>query len=145
MEIPSSLLILPTAFVLDLLLGDPRRVPHPVRWMGRMIGLAEPWFRRLPGRGLVSGGLLAAALVLGTWTLTWLAVSQCRQAHAALGFVLETVAVYFCLSVRSLVDAAEEILHLLQSGCVEEARARVAMIPRWTTAAWSSALPPMPA
>lgn len=128
MENLSSFLVLPAAFVLDMLLGDPRRLPHPVRWMGRAIMLAEPWFRRLPGKGVVSGGLFAASLVIGTWTLTWLAVSQCRQAHPALGFALETVAVYFCLSARSLIDAADEILHLLQAERVEDARAKVAMI-----------------
>jgi len=88
----------------------------------------EPWFRRLPGRGVVAGGLFAAALIVGTWTLTWFALGQCRQVHPALGFALETVAVYFCLSARSLMDAAEEILALLKGKHLETARAKVAMV-----------------
>ena len=111
-----------------MLLGDPQRLPHPVRWMGRAIVLAEPWFRRLPGRGVVAGGLFAAALIVGTWTLTWFALGQCRQVHPALGFALETVAVYFCLSARSLMDAAEEIRVLLKGKHLETARAKVAMV-----------------
>jgi len=96
--------------------------------MGRAIVRAEPWFRRLPGKGVVAGGLFAAALIIGTWTLTWFALGQCRQVHPALGFALETVAVYFCLSARSLMDAAEEIRVLLKGKRLETARAKVAMI-----------------
>jgi adenosylcobinamide-phosphate synthase len=124
----SSILVLPAAFILDLLLGDPRRLPHPIRWMGRAIAAAEPWFRRLPGKGVAAGGLFAALLCIGTWALTWLALNQGRQVHPALGFALETVAVYFCLCTRSLSDAAAEILRLLRKERVDEARARVAMI-----------------
>jgi adenosylcobinamide-phosphate synthase len=96
--------------------------------MGRAIVRAEPWFRRLPGKGVFAGGLFAAALIIGTWTLTWLALGQCRQVHPALGFALETVAVYFCLSARSLMDAAEEIRVLLKGKHLETARAKVTMI-----------------
>ena len=34
-------LALPAAFALDALLGDPRWLPHPVRWMGWEIGRAS--------------------------------------------------------------------------------------------------------
>lgn len=128
MENLSSFLVLPAAFILDMLLGDPRRLPHPVRWMGRAIVRVEPWFRQLPGKGVFAGGFFAAALIIGTWTLTWFALGQCRQVHPALGFALETVAVYFCLSARSLMDAAEEIRVLLKGKHLETARAKVAMI-----------------
>jgi len=128
MEALPCWMVIPAAFVLDLLLGDPQRFPHPVRWMGRAISMAEPWFRRLPGKGVFSGGLFAAALVIGAWALSGLAVAQCRQAHPALGFAVEVILVYFCLAVRSLNDAAEEVYTLLKMQRVDEARGRVALI-----------------
>jgi adenosylcobinamide-phosphate synthase len=60
--------------------------------------------------------------------VTWLAVSQGRQAHPLLGLAVEILAVYYCLSIRSLADAAEEILNLLQNQRVDEARVNVALI-----------------
>ena len=63
MEGLSSWIVIPAAFVMDMLLGDPRRFPHPVRWMGRAIVSAEPWFRRLPIHPVLSGGAFAAFLV----------------------------------------------------------------------------------
>jgi adenosylcobinamide-phosphate synthase len=121
-------MVITAAFALDMLLGDPQRFPHPVRWMGKAITIVEPWFRRLPGKGAFSGGLFATALVAGTWALSGLVVGQCRQAHPALGFAVEVILVYFCLSVRSLNNAAEEVFNLLKLEHVDEARGKVAMI-----------------
>jgi len=37
MEFLSTWNVLPAAFILDLIIGDPRWLPHPVRWMGTAI------------------------------------------------------------------------------------------------------------
>jgi adenosylcobinamide-phosphate synthase len=36
------------AVTLDMLLGDPLWLPHPVRWMGKAIDRLEPRFRSCP-------------------------------------------------------------------------------------------------
>ena len=36
------------AFVLDTLLGEPRRFPHPVRMIGLVIDKGEQWLRQGP-------------------------------------------------------------------------------------------------
>ena len=41
MESYGLLIILPAAFLLDLILGDPLFLPHPIRWMGKAIELQE--------------------------------------------------------------------------------------------------------
>ena len=46
--------VLPIVFVLDFVLGDPRYLPHPVRWMGKTITSVEPIFRKLPVRLSIS-------------------------------------------------------------------------------------------
>jgi adenosylcobinamide-phosphate synthase len=124
----SSWMVLPAAFALDMLLGDPRRFPHPVRWMGGAIVTAEPWFRRLPVNPVLAGGLFTAVLVAGTWGSSEILLDAGRELRPSLGFALEIGMVYFCLSARSLNDAAIEIFKLLSQGRVAEARSRVALI-----------------
>lgn len=121
-------LALPAAFALDSLLGDPRWLPHPIRWMGRAIELAEPVFRKWFRNELVAGGLFALTLILGCWGLTTLLLSLAYRAHSVLGFALETVALFYCFSARSLEQAAMEIHASLDEGQVDTARAQVAMI-----------------
>ena len=50
------------AVALDLLLGDPRWLPHPVRGIGRLAAWAETLARRLLGSTRIAG--LAAALTV---------------------------------------------------------------------------------
>ncbi|MBM9537714.1 adenosylcobinamide-phosphate synthase CbiB [Desulfobulbus alkaliphilus] len=121
-------LALPTAFFLDACFGDPRRLPHPVRWMGRAIEIAEPFFRRLLAREFLAGLVFAAVLILGCWGLAAGTVFMSYRIHGALGFAVETVLLFYCFSARSLAQAGLEIHALLVNGKVDQARAKVAMI-----------------
>lgn len=64
------------SFCLDLLLGDPGWIPHPVVWMGRAISGLEERLRRIfpkTTRGeWAAGALLAILLPAGTLALTFL-------------------------------------------------------------------------
>jgi adenosylcobinamide-phosphate synthase len=121
-------MVIPAAFALDMLLGDPRRVPHPVRWMGRAIAAAEPWFRRVPVDPVLAGGLFTASLVAGAWAAAALAIDAFHEARPHLGTAAEIILLYFCLSARSLCEAAMTIFKLLHQGRTDEARSQVALI-----------------
>ena len=57
MELSTAGYIIPAAFIFDLVLGDPTRLPHPIRWLGRAITVGEPFFRNLRLKLSVSGAL----------------------------------------------------------------------------------------
>ena len=50
-------------FVLDCILGDPYRLPHPVRLIGRFISVLEEYVRKR-FKNLRSGGIFLAVIVL---------------------------------------------------------------------------------
>ena len=106
-------LALPAAFALDAMVGDPRWLPHPVRWMGRAIELAEPFFRKHCKNEFVAGGLFAVSLIFGCWALSALILGLAYRVHGLLGFTVETVLLFYCLSARSLSQAGMEIHQLL--------------------------------
>src|SRR5690349_23602467 len=61
--------------LMDLLLGDPRWLPHPIRGMGLLIKALERFLRRIPFEK-VSGCILVCAVLLTvvsavTITLYW--------------------------------------------------------------------------
>jgi adenosylcobinamide-phosphate synthase len=120
--------VLPAAVGLDLLAGDPRYLPHPVRWMGRAIEFCEPRFRRLFEKERLAGALFAALLIMGCWGLTALGTHLAHDIHPVLGCGLEIVLIFFCLSARSLAAAATQIHRLLKQGRVEKARFELSMI-----------------
>jgi adenosylcobinamide-phosphate synthase len=120
--------ILPAAFALDITLGDPPYLPHPVRWMGQAIEKLESPFRRIKVSLIVSGALYAAVLILGTWLLTFLVLAAVDRIHPLFKTLLDIVLIYYCISIRSLEDAAMEVKQCLARKKNQAARDKVAMI-----------------
>ena len=121
-----SWMVIPAAFFLDLCLGDPRFLPHPIRWMGKAIEGFEPPFRKLPLSLTVSGAIFAIALVLGTWATTALLLLAAQAFHPVAKTSIEIVLVYYCLSARSLQDAAMDVSRSLSQNELKAAKAKAA-------------------
>ena len=128
MDLLPSLYALPTAFFLDILLGDPQYLPHPIRWMGKTIETLEPLFRKIPLQSAFNGLLFAMSLVISAWSLTALSLAVANGLHPLLKIGLEITFIYYCISARSLKDAAMEVSRSLVQKNVASARKRVALI-----------------
>lgn len=124
----SLLFILPAAMALDALVGDPPRLPHPVRWMGWVIAKGETLFRSIPGPGKMAGTLFAVVLIIVTWFMAFLLLRWSYSLHLLFGAGVEVGMLFYCLSARSLGRAAMEIFDLLQQGDIPTARSRLALI-----------------
>jgi adenosylcobinamide-phosphate synthase len=124
----SAALALLLAVLLDALVGDPRWLPHPIRWMGLAVERGEAWMRILPLPLVMGGGLLAVGLILGTFTVAWAAIAVSTWCHPLLGFFLQAVLLFYCLSTRSLAEAAKGVWRVLVRGDLPAARRAVAMI-----------------
>jgi adenosylcobinamide-phosphate synthase len=120
--------ILPAAFFLDLLFGDPPSWPHPVRWMGKAIEVFEPYFRKISRNLVLSGALFTAFLVAVSGLLCYLVLHAAQLISPWLRTGIEIVLIYFCISARSLEDAAMEIYNCLRRSQVDDARKKVALI-----------------
>ena len=119
------------AYALDWLIGDPEWLPHPVRWMGRMINGAESRLRRFartPGSEFV-GGLLLTLVVVSTFgfgsriLLRWLGLWSSK-----LAFVVTVYLAASTLATRSLLDEARAVRGFLVNGDLPSARAQLARI-----------------
>jgi len=125
--LPSPWALLP-AFALDLILGDPSGLPHPIRWMGRAIQVLEPGFRKISRNLIVGGACFTGVLVFGTFVLSRLGLHLALLVHPWLHFCLEALCLYYCLSLKSLAAAAGEVGRSLQAEGLEPARGRLQMI-----------------
>ncbi len=121
-------MILPTALIIDLFVGDPGKLPHPIRWMGVAIERYEPIIRRRIKNEIRSGALFAVSLIVACWSISSLLMCAARWYNPMAGMVTEVVMLFFCLSARSLYDAGMEIYHLLWKGQVDSARTKLSFI-----------------
>jgi adenosylcobinamide-phosphate synthase len=116
------------AFILDLFLGDPPFLPHPIRWMGWAI---SRWERHYRSRGTFlkkDGMVFTTVMIATTWCLSLILVKAAYAVSPWVGGILETVMIYFCLAARSLQEAAREVGKDLRSHDLPAARRSVAMI-----------------
>ncbi|MDH4099322.1 MAG: adenosylcobinamide-phosphate synthase CbiB [Nitrospirota bacterium] len=125
-----AILELAGAYILDLVLGDPRNAPHPVRWIGGLIGRMERGIRKVvSGERMekIAGVVLLAVIVGGTYYVAWLTLKA-----AAVSWIIEAVVVvylaYTALATRSLADEAMAIYRLLAAENLPEARQRLSWI-----------------
>ena len=128
MDVYSTWYILPLAFILDFLLGDPHNLPHPVRWMGKTIDIAEPRFRKISSNPRICGVLFAACLIAGTWMSTYIVLAAANGIHPLVKNTFTVIIIYYCISASSLAEAGLEIKNDLEKEDIIRARKRVALI-----------------
>ncbi|MHB8875582.1 MAG: adenosylcobinamide-phosphate synthase CbiB [Myxococcaceae bacterium] len=116
------------ALGLDLLLGDPRWLPHPVKLIGRFArALEAPSRRLLPGPR--AAGIATALLVIGaTAACTWGLVRGAAWVHPALGEAASVVLLYTTIAARDLARHASNVHRALKGSDLPEARRRVALM-----------------
>ncbi len=128
MEYFLPFLILPAAFALDLLVGDPPGFPHPVRLMGKAIVFAEPRFRALKLKLSLSGALFAVTLIMLTWGFTFILILIAGLISANLKTVLEIIIIYYSISSKALNDAAMDVYISLKQNRLNKAKRKVSYI-----------------
>ncbi len=116
------------AYILDLLLGDNPRFPHPVRGMGKAINFLEGILRRLPLNLYVSGGLLVIILVGGTFFLIREINILFSWISPFLGRAISIYFIYTALSVRDLDKETREVYRALQEDDIILARQKLSLI-----------------
>jgi adenosylcobinamide-phosphate synthase len=125
-------ILLPAALAVDLVLGDPRRMPHPVRAVGAWYAVVE---RRLYRDATWAGVVAWLAVVLPTVAiaagLVWL--TGFWQTWAA--ECVAVLAIWLAIAARDLADHAWRVQMPLAAGDLAAARAAVAMIVGRDTAA----------
>ena len=126
------LLAMCLGFLLDLLVGDPNWMPHPVRFIGWLIAKVEQLLRSGGEKSPRQLRLLGAAetvLVISLCTLLPAVLLLCAGMLSPwLALVLETLMCYQIFASRALRDESMKVYRALRSGDLQAARQAVSMI-----------------
>ena len=113
-------------WLLDLLLGDPSWLPHPVVGFGKVIAFGERHLNKGSHRKL-KGALLAVSLIAGVFVLTWLVQRLFFTFHFSLFTLFNALIVFFCLAGMTLIREVREVFLALDRS-LDEGRRQVARI-----------------
>ncbi len=115
------------AVLLDLLVGDPHWMPHPVRWIGRLIEIQDQCFIRVVPRRLLR--LAGFATVMITLTVS---VGACilvlRFLEGTFHFALMVYLIFSLLALASLDKETTGVILALEEQDLESARQHLAQV-----------------
>ena len=120
---PISLLI---GWLLDLLIGDPARLPHPIVWFGKMIAFGEHRLNKGFHRKL-KGALMTVILILLVFVLTCLLRHYLSLSTYHLSLVFDAIIIFYCLAGTTLIREVRAVFLALDHS-LEEGRKQVARI-----------------
>ena len=116
------------AMLLDALLGDPRWLPHPVRFIARLAKWIEARLRPRMQDAKVAGILtLLATLAISTGSVALFLLCM-ASLHPVAHFIAGTLVIYTTIAARDLIHHSKAVYLTLQSASIEEARTCVARI-----------------
>ena len=137
MTVQTYILPLLTGWFLDLLLGDPQWMPHPVVWFGKMISFGEKHLNKGKHRKL-KGALLSLFFVTFVFVVTWALLYMASllagnfdfslfTLHLSLSTLLSSLIIFFCLAGTTLIREVRQTF-LAVDRSLEEGRKQVARI-----------------
>ncbi|MDY2960230.1 MAG: adenosylcobinamide-phosphate synthase CbiB [Hornefia sp.] len=119
-------------FLIDLILGDPPWMPHPVIYIGRLISLCEKILRKVfpkTERGEIIAGFFLTVTVIGISTVLPYFVLYCFEyVNPWIKYALEVFWCWQIFASKSLAKAAKQVRNEIEKNDIKEARKYVSYI-----------------
>ena len=117
-------------WVLDLIFGDPAKLPHPIVWFGKAIAFFEHRLNKGFHRK-TKGALVAISLIVSVFIVTYLIRHYLYLLPSITGrgwgLVFDSIIIFFCLAGTTLIREVRQVF-LAVDRSLEEGRKQVARI-----------------
>lgn len=120
---PIALLI---GWVLDLIFGDPQRLPHPIVWFGKAIAFCEHKLNKGTHR-MMKGAVTAVGLIFSVFIVIWILRYYLFHLPSTIIHLFDAVIIFYCLAGTTLIREVREVFLALDRS-LEAGRAQVARI-----------------
>ena len=120
--------ILISAYILDLIFGDPYSFPHPVKFIGNMITRLEKLFFATSINKLLSGFITFLIVVVTTYFATFLLINISYSLNSYLGIAVEILLTYTVLSAKCLEVEAVKVQREVKAKDLENSRKSLSYI-----------------
>lgn len=110
------------AFFMDLIFGDPKWFPHPVKIMGGVSSFLERLNRKLFNNLKLAGVATVFTMVIATYCICLGLVKSAIVFAPNIGFMVEVFFIYTSLATRSLYDESYPVLKELRQDNKDKAK-----------------------
>lgn len=125
-----AILPLFVGWMLDIIFGDPAKLPHPIVWFGKAIAFFEHRLNKGFHRK-TKGALVAISLIVSVFIVTYLIRHYLSLLPSITGrgwgWVFDSIVIFFCLAGTTLIREVRQVF-LAVDRSLEEGRKQVARI-----------------
>ena len=126
----TAILPLFVGWMLDIIFGDPAKLPHPIVWFGKAIAFFEHRLNKGNHRK-TKGALVAISLIVSVFIVTYLIRHYLYLLPSITGrgwgWVFDSIVIFFCLAGTTLIREVRQVF-LAVDRSLEEGRKQVARI-----------------
>lgn len=125
----ATLLTIPllAGYILDLFLGDPEWLPHPVRLFGNAIMILEKALNRGRCR-FIKGSMMTLFLCTLTFVFFQVLLAALLLIHPALYIACSSLFVFYGLANKGLISEGRKVFAVLQTQGIEAGRKQLSRI-----------------
>jgi adenosylcobinamide-phosphate synthase len=116
------------AIGLDLMIGDPERFPHPVRFIGSLINRLEKITRKIFSSERIAGTITGLLAIIISMSFVYATIKIANFADPVIGRIVSILWLYMGLSAKSLAESACRISEDLERNDIVSARKSLACI-----------------
>jgi len=116
------------AYCMDIIIGDPEWMPHPVVWIGRAIEKTELFLRRHVHIERLAGIILLIFITGSAYLVTYLIVLIAKNINNILGAMISAIIIFTSLSIKTLAKEANGVMMALEKkelGCARKLLSRI--------------------
>ncbi|PWA12253.1 adenosylcobinamide-phosphate synthase [Pueribacillus theae] len=121
------LIAISAAYFIDRIIGDPVRLPHPVRMIGSLIAIFERSLNQGKYKKL-KGTIVLLLIIAIVFSVTLLITLAAYHFHFILGITIEALLIATTIATKGLADAAKEVYQPLSESNLPEARTKLSWI-----------------
>lgn len=114
-------------YLLDLIYGDPEKLPHPVRFFGTLISIGEKKLNQGKYR-FIKGMVMVLILCSGTFLFFYGSIHFLLSYIVPVYFIFATVFVFYALANKGLITEGKKVFDALHYRGLEAGRERLSWI-----------------
>lgn len=119
-----------SAYIIDLILGDPNWLPHPVKGIGKLISGFDKLLRgnKNPLLEKLKGIFFVIIIISIPTTITYFLLYLTNYIHYYFHLIVSTIIIYTLIAIKDMRDKANNVKQALLKNNIDLARKNLSMI-----------------
>jgi adenosylcobinamide-phosphate synthase len=115
------------AYLLDLFLGDPINIPHPIVGFGKIIHISDKKLNK-NGKLRLKGAFVALSLCIATYLSFWFIMECSKKIHFFAFLILNAIFLFYGIANKTLIKEGKNVFHSLKTGGIDQGRKQLSRI-----------------